>query len=165
MPRKTVPISTRLSQEDAEFIASLTVNGASTPSEKLRTIIADARQRKEGTEDFPGSLRVAEDLLAPTMRIIRSSEHDAGMHSELVSRLGEWLPECLAYFIACNGASRDLDNDALVEIESGLADRVIVLMQSVLQMAITRTSPCYDPTVIRDRVQPVLDLADIISQK
>ena len=39
----TVAMSVRVPQVDAEFIASLDLPGASTPSDKLRAIIAAAR--------------------------------------------------------------------------------------------------------------------------
>lgn len=164
MPRKTIPISTRLSPEDAEFIAQWEGDGAATPSEKLRGIIAEARKHKQGTEDYPSSLRLATGMLSPTLHIIRTSEHAAGKHSQLVSRVAEWLPECLAYLIASNGRANQLDEDALRGIERGLADRVVNLMQSVLQMAVTRTGPCYDPEVVRERIPPVLDLAKVVSR-
>ncbi len=165
MPHKTVPISVRLTPEDAAFIAQLNVEDAHTPSEKLRAIIVDARRRKYGTEDYPGSLKLAEDLLAPTMRIIRASENTHHMHSEMVSRIGDWVPECMAYLIASNGPDTELDAEQLREIERDLAQRVFVLMQSILQMVVTRHSPMYEPEVAHEGVQPVLELAEVILQK
>ena len=164
MPNKTVPISVRLTREDADFVAQLNVDDADTPSDKLRAIIVDARKRKLGTEDYPGSLKLIQDLAAPTMRIIRASENSHHMHSELVSRVGEWLPECMAYLIASNGPDVELDADQLREIERDFTDRVVVLMQSILQMAVTRHGPMYEPDVLHERVQPVLELADVISK-
>ncbi len=163
MPNKTVPISVRLTREDADFVAQLDVDDADTPSDKLRAIIVDARKRKLGTEDYPGSLKLIQDLAAPTMRIIRASENSHHTHSELVSRVGEWLPECMAYLIASNGPDIELDAEQLREIERDLTDRVVVLMQSVLQMAVTRRGPMYEPDVLHERIQPVLELAAVIS--
>ncbi|MBT8446077.1 MAG: hypothetical protein KJO38_02945 [Gammaproteobacteria bacterium] len=165
MPKKTVPVSVRLSPEDADFIAKLDIDDATTPSDKLRAIIVDARKRKLGTEDYPGSLKLSQDFVAPTLRIIRASENSHHLHSELVSRMGEWVPECMAYLVASNGPEMELDAEQLMEIERDLADRVVVLMQSVLQMAITRRGPLYEPEALRARMQPVLELAEVILQK
>ena len=165
MPNKTVPISVRLTPEDAAFIAQLNVEDAHTPSDKLRAIIVDARRRKRGTEDYPASLKLVQDLVAPTLRVIRASERVHHVHSEMVSRLGEWLPECMAYLIASNGQEIELDSEQLKEIERDLAQRVLVLMQSVLQMAITRHSPMYEPDVAHQGIEPVLELAEVILQK
>ena len=162
MPGKTVPISVRLTPEDAAFIAQLNVEGAHTPSEKMRAIVVDARQRKLGTEGYPESLKLAQEMLAPTLRIIRTAELEYGMHSELISRLGEWIPEAYAYLVASNGPDTKLDAEALKEIERALAQRVFVLVQSVLQMAVTRSSPVYDAHVVSEGVQPALELAQVI---
>lgn len=164
MPHKTVPVSVRLPQDDAAFLSALSIEGADTASEKLRALIADARSRQHGTEEYPAALKLAQESLAPTLRIIRNSEREAGMHSELLSRLGEWLPDCMAYFVAANGAATELEADALCEIEHGLADRVFVLIQSILQMGVTRRGACYDADLISDRLGPVMDLAEVIAK-
>ena len=40
---------------------------------------------------------------------------------------------------------------------------MFVLMQSVLQMGVTRHAPCYDASVVDERLDPVLDLANVIT--
>ncbi|NND60239.1 MAG: hypothetical protein HKN49_08225 [Gammaproteobacteria bacterium] len=163
MSQKSVPVSVRLPVEDAEFLSRMTIDGADTPSEKLRAIVAEARRRQLGTGEFSAALRLAHDSLVPTLQIIRDNERRHGLHSELISRLGEWLPDCHAYLVAANGADTDLSAEQLLEIERGLADRVFVLIQSMLQLGVTATSPCYDPAVVADRIDPVLGLAGVIS--
>lgn len=162
MPRKSVPISTRLSSEDADFLAEWRCSDATTPSEKLRAMVSEVRRRQEGVKDYSGALQVATGLIGATLHAVRTAEHEAGVHSELVGRVVEWLPECLAFLIAAAGARDSLDRGALDEIEQGLADRVMVLMQSVLQMAVTPKCPCYNPQIIKERIQPVLDLAEVV---
>ena len=163
MAAKSVPVSVRLPTEDAEFLGRMRVRDAETPSEKLRAIVAEARRREHGTSEFSAALRLAQESLLPTLQIIRTSEREHDLHSELVSRLGEWLPDCMAYFVAANGDATDLDPEELRAIERGLADRVFVLIQSMLQMGVTRSSPCYDPAVIDERLEPVLDLTGVIA--
>ena len=163
MPGK-IPISTRISQQDADFLADLKVEGAVTPSDKLRAVIREARHRNLGTEDYPGSLAMAADTLAPTTRIIRSSENDLGIHSELVSRLTDWVSECFAYLVASNGNKVTLSQEELLEVEASLAKRVFVLMESVLQMGVTQRSACYDPKIIRESLESVLDITNVINQ-
>lgn len=164
MPNKTKQVGVRLTDEEAEFLAQLKIENAATPSDKLRAIIDDARMRKLGTEDYDGSLKLVLDMLAPTTRIIRSSENDHRMHSELVSRLSDWVPECMAYLVASNGSEMVLDQDRLREIEAALADRVFVLIQSVLQLAISKHAPLYDNDVVQGGVQPVLELAEVVAR-
>lgn len=161
MPGK-IPVSTRLSQDDADYLANLKVDGAVTPSDKLRAVIKEARQRDRGTEDYPGSLRMAMETLAPTLRIIRASEYAAGQHSELMNRVADWVQESFAYVVACNDAKTLLTEDELMAVESGLAQRVFALMESVLQMGVTQRASCYDPEVIRKGIGSVLDIAEVI---
>ena len=118
MPQKTKQVGVRLTAEEAEFLAELKIENAATPSDKLRAIIDDAMRRKLGTEDYEASLKLILDMLAPTTRIIRSSENTHHMHSELVSRMSDWVPECMAYLIASNGAETELDQQQLRDIEA-----------------------------------------------
>ena len=43
MSSKSTPLSFRVSDEDAEFLAGLQLPGAVTPSEKLRVLVTRAR--------------------------------------------------------------------------------------------------------------------------
>jgi len=162
MPNKTKQVGVRLTDEEANFLSRYKAENAATPSEKLRAIIDEARQRHLGTEDYPGSLRLMQDLIDPTVRIIKNSEHEHRLHSELVTRLNDWVPECMAYLIASNGRDTNLDAKQLHEIEAAVAERVIVLMTSVLQLAVTRTAPLYNKNALADAVEPVLELARVI---
>ena len=164
MPHRTKQLGVRLTAEEADFLAQLKIENAATPSDKLRAIIDDARKRKLGTEDYVGSLKLVEDLLAPTIRIIRSSENKEHIHSELVSRMNDWVPECMAYLIASNEHRTELSREQLVEIETALVQRVFVLIQSVMQLAISRRAPLYDHAALKDEMEPVLELADVISR-
>ena len=47
MSSKTVPLSVRISHDDAEYIAGLKIDDALTPSDKVRAIIRDARKARE----------------------------------------------------------------------------------------------------------------------
>lgn len=162
MPIKTKQVGVRLTDQEAEFLARYKAENASTPSEKLRAIIQEAQQRHLGTEDYEGSLRLVQDLMAPTTRIVRKSENSNRMHSELMTRMNEWVPECLAYLIASNGRETELNADELKEIESALIERAVVLMTSIMQLAVTRTAPLYDPGALAEATLPVLELAQVI---
>lgn len=184
MPAKTIPLSVRVTDEDAEFIAGLAIEGATTPSDKLRAIIAQARRRVEGAEDYTTCLGLIEDFLAPAQRQLKTREHDLRVHSELVQVLSEWLPEAVAFFMsnarrevgepghgaadrAGNGA-RDRSGDGaavvrrLQDFERGLADRVFALLETVLRMGVTRRCRGYDPDLVRDRLEPILELSRVI---
>ena len=56
MPPKTITLSVRLSQEDSDYLASLKINNATTPSDKLRAIIAQSKELQFGDKDYGKSL-------------------------------------------------------------------------------------------------------------
>ena len=163
MPSKTVPISARISHEDAEFISQLKINGATTPSDKLRAIISDAKRQRLRTQDYRGSFQMIQELLVPVIEVVRQAELENHEHSELITRSVEWLPDTLAFIVS--SAPQSLGNNSaekLHNLEKGLADRVFRLIESVLQMGITKRSPCYDADTIAQRVEPILELAQVI---
>jgi len=61
---KKIQIGARISPEDADFLNLLEINGAKTPSDKLRAIIEEARLRREYSHEFTGSYRMIQEQLA-----------------------------------------------------------------------------------------------------
>lgn len=161
---KAVTISARIAQEDAEFLAGYKVPGAVTPSDKLRAILAEARAHQQRKKDFRGSIDLFQEMLAPVTAQIREQELQNNIHSELVIRMLEWLPDTMAYVLASETRLNDnSDKQVLGEIETALADRVFRLFESVMQMGVTRRCPCYDSNAVASRMEPILDIARLIS--
>ena len=162
---KAVTISARISQEDALFLSQYKVQGALTPSDKLRAIITETRQRQQRLQGYRGSIDMFRDLLAPVDVQIRELELRHHIHSELLARVFEWLPDMMA-FVVTSDAELDehTEKEKLEEIEENLADRVFRLIESVMQMGVTQRCPCYNSKAISNRVEPVLDLARVISK-
>ena len=164
MTTKAVAISARIPQEDAVFISQLKINDAKTPSDKLRAIIAEARRRQENQQDYRGCMTMIQDMITPVGARARELELEQGRHSELVSRVLEWLPDTMAFIMAAGGVMEgEQTGQQLNTLENGIADRVFRLMESVLQMGVTQRCPCYDVQAIQARVEPVLDLMRVIS--
>ena len=163
MPGKSVPVSVRLSQEDASFVATMSVPGAVTPSDKIRMLVKEARQRQAGAGNYLESLKFYQGLLAPTLLREQEAEAAQAVHSELLIQFTNWLPEILAY-VTANMPDMDQDDalDRMKGLEKGVADRTFRLFQQTLRLAVTGRSPCYDPSVIVDRVDPILELCEVI---
>src|SRR5690606_603829 len=94
---KTSQISTRVTQADADFLAGLTLEGATTPSDKVRALITEARRRREELGDYKGSLRQVRDLIGPATAAILEAENTSSAHSAVVLPLVDWLAEALAF--------------------------------------------------------------------
>ena len=162
MPGRSIPISVRITPEDAEFIAAMDIAGASTPSDKVRAVLGEARRRRLDPRDYAGCLAQLQEMLAPALRGLRQAERDLGAHSELLTLVGEWLPEMMASLIA--GAAEIEPGDAiesLREVESDVADRVFRLIESVLRLGVTETCRGYDAAVIDSRLEAALRLAEV----
>jgi hypothetical protein len=167
MTPKSIPLSVRVPEEDADFIAGLEIEGAVTPSDKLRAIIGQARKRVEGLTDYPSGLVVMEETLAPALRLLRTVEHDQKVRSELVRVIGEWLPEAMAFLLseASRLAAEEDSRALLVSLEHGLAERVFSLFETVLRMGVTRQCPCYDGDAVAQRLGPILELTGLIASR
>ena len=160
---KNIPLSVRVSQADAEFLARVDLEGASTPSDKVRALLAEARRRHDGFHDYASCLGMANEMLAPTLHLLKDLEKRCDIHSEPVAQLAEWLPETLAFFLTTfpdDGVENDMEQ--IEALERGVTDRVFRLTQALLRLAITPECQAYDPAIITKRVGPVLELADVI---
>ena len=167
MPNKMLPLSVRVSLDDATFLSGYAISGAKTPSEKIRALIKQARHRQEGVHDYAEGLAVQNEEMAPFIHAVRETEVRLQAHSEFLIQLAQWLPEATAFLLANNPESSDDSAPAnladLKELERGTAARVITLMESVLRMAITHKSPCYDSHLMNEKISSVLELCELIS--
>lgn len=162
---KTVSLSTRISQEDAEFLSNLKIDGANTPSEKLRVIIAETRKRHEGMQDYRSSLMMYQDLLNRVVTVTRELELEHQLHSELLSRLTEWLPDMMAFLTATGAELQQTRNaEGLKYLEEGITDRSFRLIQSILQMGITDTCSCYQTDAVSKRMAAIVNLVNVIQK-
>lgn len=159
-----IPISVRITQEDADFIAALEIDGAHTPSEKIRALLTQARLAHEQELDFANSLQQSQTMLAGAKRDIATWEKHHLQHSALVARCLEVLPELMA-FAAAESPSDEASLNEVKRYEAGIAARLIHVIESVLQLAVTGSSPCYDEQVIIKQLDTTLALAEIIIQQ
>jgi hypothetical protein len=163
MATQTVPISARIAHKDAEFLSQIKVPGAKTPSDKLRAILSDARRRSAREKDYRGTFQHLQEILGPVVEQIRQAELTHGIHSELVTRTLDWLPDAVAYLVAGIGENDSVPKEEqLFRLEQGLGDRLFGLMESILHMGITKSCPCYDGGTVLSRIDPILQLAHII---
>jgi len=164
MPGKSVPISVRMAAEDSVFLARLNIPDAHTPSEKLRALVAEARERRELVRDYSGCLALSESWVAPVKALVRKTERTERQHSELVSQTVDWLAECFAYVLAQQAELTVDDGTArLSEFEAGLAERVFRLLDNTLRLGVTAHCQAYDTAVVANNIGPVLELAQLIA--
>jgi hypothetical protein len=158
MPHKMIPHSVRLSEEDSDFIAKLRVPGAVSPSEKIRAIIKERRERSQRRDTYEGLLLSSEEILLPIIHRIKAKELDNKEHSELLSFFLEWLLEVTSY-VAYEMSEGKQD---IVGVEGGVMERLSRIINGTLRLGVTPNAPCYDPKIIRDHISDTLELAVLI---
>lgn len=158
---KMTTISTRLSQADVTFLHTLGIDGARTPSEKIRRLVERARQRIEGAGSYSETAGLIDDLARRSVRRIKELEHNQGMHSEAVAIAMRELPETLAHVLSQADASNG-SPQSLRELEAETLSRIFRLCVQVLRLAVTREAPCYEPGIVRKQLQPLADIWELI---
>ena len=156
--RKTVPLSVRVSDDDAAFLASLEIAGAATPSEKLRALLSLARRRAEGSEDELEGAQAFKTSLRPAERRVRAAEAELGMRSDLARKLYDRLPDLMAALAAGPGAQPTRGD--LVQFEDKLAIQAYALVEELLELGSPSANRAYDPSRLSKRVAPALGIVD-----
>jgi hypothetical protein len=158
---KKVQIGARVNVEDAEFINLLEINGATTPSDKLRAIIEEARLRREYLGDFSGSYRMVQEQVAPIMERLKKAEFEMETQSLQLTRILEWLPEFYAYTLSSLPLEIDSERD-LVDYEKGVIDKVTRLFESLLHLELSSQKSSYSNEFMEKHMSHLADLIKIV---
>ena len=156
-----VPLSVRISQDDADFIQKLHVEGAKKPSEKIRELLKQARLTHTQTREYGSALKAQEQFFQAAKHDVLHAEKQAGAHSHIVARLFEQLPDLGATLAADLPEEADLDD--LKKYERELMWRIVRLTDSILQLAVTGKGAAYDDTVLQ-QLENTLKLAKIAQE-
>jgi len=163
MTSRTVPLSVRVSHEDADFLASLQIEGADTPSEKLRALIGEARRRQEAKGGFSESQSELRRVIQPLIDQVSDFEAGSEKYSQMLHLGLEWIPEAMAELIAQRFKhTGDLEEEHMQQLERRVADRVFRLVEGFLRLAVTDDCEGYDPQVVQKRLPRIRQLLELI---
>lgn len=166
MSAKTIPLSVRISEDDQEFLAGLALAGATTPSDKIRALIRQARTLEGAPRNYAASLALLESLLQDTERRRRQFEADGSERSALLAAVMEWLPDFGALLVAGPAVTRGRsDASSMQEFEAAVANRIMRLLDTVLRLGVTGRAPCYDPALIDRQLEPAIELVQAIARR
>lgn len=154
-------VSIRLPEDDLAWLSQLQLPGATSPSDKLRALLADARRRSEGANDYISCLALLREQVRPLLDVTQTLEHDSAIHSEIVPMLAMQAPELMATLIASVPAGSDAAEEAKA-LEARLASRAMRMLLGLLRLAVTQRTPAYDPAILDPFVPEVLELAGMI---
>ena len=148
MLNKTQSISARLSSEDYTYLMSIDRNGAVTQSEKVRELIAMARE-SVGVESFARAYLASAETMLPT----KARYVDENQRSLLVEALLEMVVEGAAAIQACadeEPLAPALEQKALPAIET--------FLEKILLVAVQKDPRLIDPRAAQTLQQRLKDL-------
>lgn len=138
---KTVPFSARISVEDAEFISTLAYEGAHTPSDKLRALLAETRQRYANFDDFSANLAQMDEWFKQLSRPLLVRQQQLQIRTDAVNRLLDALPELLALLQTLAARSKTLNIRELQHAEQQIMQQVLNIVSLLLPLVVTQPQP------------------------
>ena len=137
MSGKTIPFSARISVEDAEFISRLEFEGAHTPSEKLRGLLAETRRQQSSREDYAQNLSQAQELFGKMKHQLLVHQQSLNYLPDVTLRVLDTLPDLLASLQTLTARSANLSTQELQAADAGILDKILHLNALLLPLAIT----------------------------
>lgn len=157
MTMKTVPFSARISVEDAEFISTLSYDGAHTPSDKLRALLAETRLKHANFDNFSQNLVQQEEWFSQIRRPLLARQQHLQIRTELVNRLVDSLPELMAQLQTLGACSKNFSIRELQQAEQQITKQLLNIVSLLLPLAITQ------PQVAAEQ-DGIVKLAELITQ-
>lgn len=157
MTTKTVPFSARISVEDAEFISTLSYDGAHTPSDKLRALLAETRRKHACFDDFSQNLIQLEEWFSQIRRPLLARQQHLQIRTDSVNRLVDSLPELMAQLQTLGARSNTLNIRELQQAEQQITQQLLNIVSLLLPLAITQ------PQVVAEQ-DGLFKLAELITQ-
>lgn len=161
---KKVQIGARVTEKDAEFINLLEINGARSPSDKIRALIQEARRQREYSRDYSGAYKMLQDQLTPISDSIRSAEFENGCQSILLARILEWMPEFYAFVLSSSTVDGEGSVEELQAFEKGAIDKVVRLFESLLHLELSNQATSYNSDEFFNHVKGLENLISIITK-
>ena len=137
MSGKTIPFSARISVADAEFISTLEFDGAHTPSEKLRALLAEIRRQQTSSEDYAQNLSQAQELFGKIKHPLLVRQQALNYAPSASMRTLDALPDLLASLQTLAARSPNLTIKQLQDADTAFIDKIFQLNALLLPLAIT----------------------------
>ena len=138
MNNKTIPFSARISVTDAEFISSLEFEGANTPSEKLRALLAQVRQQHINSADYSHNLQQAQALCSNLKQHFLLRQQSLNYSPKASLRTLDALPSLLANLQTNAVRSAKLSIKQLEEADASLVQAIFQLNEALLPLAVSK---------------------------
>jgi hypothetical protein len=162
MSFKSTPISFRLGEEEATFLAGFKIEGAKTVSEKIRMLIKKAREEETIEVGYAVNVKKMNDQFEAPMERLRLKEMEINTQSELVHNYSQWMIESCAYFQSELEQGKELN---LPKLEEGLGTRSFQFLERLMRMGVTDRSNCYNDQIINEKLGGILEISKVLNNK
>jgi Arc/MetJ-type ribon-helix-helix transcriptional regulator len=154
-------VSVRIPEDDLAWLSSLQLQGASSPSDKIRALITDAQRRANGENDYVSCAALMREQVRPLQEAAQAYEHATHSHSEIVALLATQLPELMASLVTALPEGKRVAEMAR-EIEARLTAKAMRMLLGLVRLAVTQRPPTYDPTVLNRYVAELQELVQVV---
>ena len=161
---KSIPISLRISEDDAAFVSGLKIKDAVTPSEKIRSIIKDARDRKEQGNAPERLMEEIHGELQDLQRQLSASERPAKAHSEFLRFVLDWQNQFTQTILYAD-VGDETPLGELKRFEDEIADQAFRLIDYIARLGVTQKAPCYNSSLIREKLRENMDLLHLVESQ
>lgn len=157
-------ISIRMPDEDFQWLLAQQEEGAKTPSEKLRALLAKARRQEAGMASHEACAAWMRGLAQPLVDDLAALERREKAHSDVVGGVAEWVPQLMATLISARPDGEPTLAQA-AEMEAVLAQQCFRMLTGILRAAITSVPATYDKTVLDRYLPDIIEISEIISTR
>ena len=158
---KSTPISFRLPEDDAVFLAGLKVEEATSMSEKIRFLIRQARLESQEQKNYSATVNKFLKQFDTPIKNLMELEQEQGIHSELIKTFSNWITESCSFYVNELTDKKQVD---LERIEDELGTKIFLFIEQILRMAVTEKANCYNRKIIRNKIKPSLELFQVMSK-
>jgi hypothetical protein len=157
-PQTMMPVSGRIPEDLYQWLATHTLEGATTLSDKLRIAISNLKRLHDGDSEYSDALALVRDMGRNTKESIARLEQTHG-HSEVTAAIYE---HSLAMAASLMSAQVITLEDAIT-LEERLVKRAMQLSEALIRQAVTSHASAFDPGVIQKHSDRVIELVRMLS--
>jgi|688.fasta_scaffold578494_2 hypothetical protein len=154
-----LPISGRIPEDLYQWLSTVSFEGATTVSDKLRVAMTTLRRLQDGDQDYGGALDMQREMCKNLRHALTQMEFEHG-RSEVLAAALEHIPSLAATLCSARVKSAV----EIRRLENLLVQRCFQFAESLLRQAVTQHARAYDPDVVNKHAPTLLELALIIQQ-
>lgn len=153
-----VPVSGRIPEDLYQWLATHSLEGAATMSDKLRVAVSTLKRLHDGDSEYNDALGLVRDMGRNTRESIDKLEQTHG-HSEVTAAVYEHALVMAASLMSAQVASLE---DAIA-LEERLVRRALQLSEALLRQGVTSQANAFDPFVIQKNATRVIELVRVLT--